>query len=64
MKNLQYFYILLLEQNTTKKGRVNKLLKLEPKLDVREDKKCKVEVIKDSAVYIGLQKINYQGYMI
>lgn len=45
------FPISLPEQDITKNGRVNKLLKLKLELDIGEDKKYKVDVIKDSAIY-------------
>ena len=46
------FYMSLLEQNTTRKERINKLfLKPEPEFDTGDNKKYKVEVIIDSAVY-------------
>lgn len=41
----------LLEQDTIKKRQVNESLKLEPKLNVRDDIDYEVEVIKDIAVY-------------
>lgn len=40
----------LLEQDTIKKRRVNKLLDLELKLDTRENNKYKIEEIKASAI--------------
>lgn len=48
--------MLLLKQDTIKKRRVNKLLKLEPELDEREDKKYKIGVFKDSAIYTEAAK--------
>ena len=42
----------LLKQDTTKKGRINELfLEPEPEFDAGDDKKYKVETIKDNAVY-------------
>lgn len=43
------FHMLLLEQDITRKGRVNKFLEL--KLDADKNKKYKVKTIRDSAVY-------------
>lgn len=40
----------LLEQNITKKEQVNELLELKSELDVGEDKKFKVEIIKNSTI--------------
>lgn len=45
------FYMLLREQNIIKKRQVNNLLESEPKLDIGKDKKYKVKVIKNSAIY-------------
>ena len=46
------FHVSLLEQNTTKKGRMNELFpKPEPKFDTDDNKKYKVEAIIDSDVY-------------
>lgn len=42
----------LLEQDTTKKGQVNKLPELELELDIKKDKKYKVDTIVDSIIYI------------
>ena len=45
--------MLLLEQDTTRKRRINELfLEPEPKFDNSNNKKYKVKVIKDSAIYI------------
>ena len=42
----------LLEQDTTRKGRMNELFsKPEPKFDTGDNKEYKVEAIMDSAVY-------------
>lgn len=41
----------LLEQNTIKKKKVNKLLDIESELDEGENKKYRVEVIKVSVIY-------------
>lgn len=41
----------LLKQDIIKKGRVNKLLKLESELNIRENKEYKVETNKDSTIY-------------
>lgn len=41
------FYISQLKQDSTIKGQGSEYL--EPELDIREDKKCKVEAIRDSA---------------
>lgn len=43
--------MLLLKENTIKKAQVNKLLKLISKLDIKEDKKYKVEANKDNIIY-------------
>ena len=44
--------MLLLEQNTTRKGRINKLFpELELEFDAGNNKEYKIEAIKDSAVY-------------
>lgn len=40
-----------MEPDTKKKGQVYKLLKLKLKLHIEEDKKYKIEVLKNSAVY-------------
>ena len=46
------FYVSLLEQDTTKKGRMNELFpEPEPEFDVGNNKKYEIEAIKDSAVY-------------
>ena len=46
------FHVSLLEQNTTRKGRINKLfLELEPEFDAGDNKKYEVKAIIDSAVY-------------
>ena len=43
----------MLEQDTTRKGRMNELFpKPEPEFDVDDNKKYKVETIKDSTVYV------------
>ena len=42
------FYVSLLEQNTTKKRRMNKF---PAKFEMGKDKKYKVKAIRDSAVY-------------
>ena len=44
------FHVSLLEQDTTRKGRMNEL-EPEPELDAGDDKEYEVEAIKDSAVY-------------
>lgn len=44
--------MLLLKQNTIKKKQVNKLLELEPKLNLRTNKKYKIEAIYNSKAYI------------
>ena len=41
------FHVLLLEQNTTKKGRINKL----PEFEINDEKEYKVEAICNSVVY-------------
>lgn len=41
----------LLEQDIKRKESINKLLKLEPEFDVGNNKKYKLEIIKNSAVY-------------
>lgn len=41
----------LLEQNTRKKGQVNKLFKSELELDIGENKEYEVETTKNSAIY-------------
>ena len=47
------FYVSLLEQDTTRKGRMNKLIpELEPEFDAGDNKEYKVEAIIDSAVYV------------
>lgn len=46
-----FFHISLLRQNITKKRQVNKLFDPEPALDIKEDNKYKVEIIKNSAIY-------------
>lgn len=48
--------MLLLEQETISKWQVHKLLKLELKVDVREDKKYKVKAIKDSTIFTKTTK--------
>lgn len=45
------FHALLLEQNTIRKRRVDKLLELKLELDRRKDNKYEFEAIKNSAVY-------------
>ena len=46
------FYVSLLEQNTTRKGRINELFsEPETEFDAGDNKEYKVEAIKDSAVY-------------
>lgn len=45
--------MLLLKQNITRKKRVNKLLKIEPELDVEKNNKYKVEIINNSDIYIN-----------
>lgn len=45
----------LLEQDTTRRGQINKELtnlNLDPELDIENNKKYKVENIKNSAVYV------------
>lgn len=44
--------MLRLKQDITEKSQVNKLLKLELELNIGENKKYKIEAIKNSAVYI------------
>lgn len=41
----------LLKQNNINNEKINKLLELEPEFVVGEDKKYKVEVIKNNAIY-------------
>lgn len=41
----------LLEQDSIKKRRVNKLLELKSEFSIREDRKYKIETSKDSAIY-------------
>lgn len=50
----------LLELDTIKKRRVNKLmeLELEPKLGIEEDKKYEVKAIKYSVIYVNAVKIH------
>lgn len=45
------FHISILEQDSTRKGRVNKLLEPEPDFDVGKHKEYKLETIKNSIVY-------------
>lgn len=47
------FYISLLEQNTTKKWQVNKLLESNPELHTTNNKEYKLEAIRDNAVYVN-----------
>ena len=54
--------MLLLEQNTTKKKRMNKLfLKSKPKFDAGNNKKYKIEAIKDSNIYVKETKKHLPG---
>lgn len=46
------FYISMLEQNITKKGQVNELLKIEPKLNTGYNKKYKIKAICKNKDYI------------
>ena len=52
----------MLEQDITKKGRINKLFpKPEPEFDTSNNKEYKVEVIIDSTVYAKEEKGNLSG---
>lgn len=51
MKICDIFHVLLLKQNIIRKKRVNKLLKLELKFDIGENKKKEVVTIKNNVVY-------------
>ena len=46
------FYILLLKQDTTRKKRMNEIFsESEPEFDIGDNKKYKIKVIRDIAVY-------------
>lgn len=51
----------LLEQETTKKRQVNKLLELESEFNVGKYKEYKVEVIKNSATYTKVVEYQLSG---
>ena len=56
------FYMLLLEQDTTRKGRVNKLVRqMEFNADDDDSKKYKIEVIWDSVVYVRKSESHLPG---
>lgn len=54
--------MLLLEQDTIRKGQVNKLLELESKLDKGEDKEYGFEAIKDSVIYADATESQLLGF--
>ena len=52
----------LLKQEITKKRRINELfLKPKPEFDIGDNKKYKVETIKDSAIYVKEIEKHLQG---
>lgn len=55
------FHMSLIEQDTIKKERVNKFLKLKLELDAREYKKYKVKTIKNNAIYKEVIKSQLLG---
>ena len=61
------FHVSLLEQNTTRKGRMNELLpKLDPEFDAGDNKEYEFEAIIDSIVYAKKAKRHLLGlyYMV